>query len=123
VTNSPVDFEVDNECAFLWNRRHVAREHDAELVGENLLRGGVNTPQRVAVAIEARPTSALCSPPRSRMALQNFMSSGWDVFRGKVVVELGVERHHLAAVASNTCGRELTPPTPAVLPLPQATTT
>src|SRR5438309_38376 len=45
---------VDDEMRVLVDRRHVAREHHADLVGKDLLAGVVDDAATVAIAVEAQ---------------------------------------------------------------------
>jgi hypothetical protein len=71
---------VDDEGARCVERRHVAREHDADLVGEDLLAGVVDHAAAVAVAVEAEPDIGACAEaPRRAMACSISMSSGFGL--------------------------------------------
>ena len=78
-------------------RRHVARQHHADLVGENLVAVVVDHAAAIAVAVEAEPDVGLVLEHRVADRVQHF-----HVFRVRIVfrervIEFAVERDDLAA--------------------------
>ena len=93
----PGRFHVDHELRVLVDRRHVARQHHADLVGENLLAGIVDHAAAVAVAVEAEADIGLVRQHRVADGVQHFHVFGIGIVFREGVIEFGVERHHLAA--------------------------
>ncbi len=78
-------------------RRHVARQHDTDLVGENLLALVVHHPAAVAVAVEAERHIGLVDEHGIAHGVQHLHVFGIGIVAREGVVEIAVERHHVAA--------------------------
>ena len=89
--------DVDDEGRALVQLRQVAREHDADLVGEDFLALVVDDAAAVAVAVEAEPDVGAGRLHRLRHRVQHVQVFGVRVVARKGVVELAVERHDLDA--------------------------
>ena len=90
-------FHVDHEGRVLVQARHVARQHDADFVGEDLLAFVVDHAAAVAVAVEAERDVGLVDQHRVAHGVQHLHVFGVGIVAREGVVELAVERHHLAA--------------------------
>ncbi len=95
--NRPVDFTSATNTAFLMPGRDIARQHDADGVGEDLVALVVDDAAAVAVAVEAEADVGLVLHHRFRDGVQHLHVFGVRIVAREGVVELGVERHHLAA--------------------------
>ena len=90
-------FHVGDEQRILEPGRDIARQHDADGVGEDLVTLVVNDAATVAVAVEAEPDVGLVLDDRLGDRVQHLHVFGVGIVAREGVVELGVERHHLAA--------------------------
>ena len=90
-------FHVHHEGGVLVQRRHVARQHHAHLVGENLLSFVVHHAATVAVAVETERHVGLIRQHRVAHGVQHLHVFGVGIVAREAVVELAIERHHLAA--------------------------
>ena len=78
-------------------RRHVARQHHADLVGENLLAVVVDHAAAVAVAVEAEADVGLGAQHLVAHGVEHLHVFGIRIVFRERVIELAVEPHHLAA--------------------------
>ncbi len=86
--------------------RQVARQHHADLVGEDLLAMIVDDAASVAVAVEAEPHVGAARAHGVGHGVQHVHVFGVGIVARKGEVELRVERHHLAAERLQHAGRE-----------------
>ncbi len=112
-------FDVDDEGRALMELRQVARQHHADLVGEDFRALVVDHAAAVAVAVEAERDVGARRLHRLRHRVQHVQVFGVGIVARKGPVEVAVERNDLDAErARAACGAKA----PAV-PLPQAATT
>ena len=90
-------FDVGDEQRIFVVRRNIAREHDADLVGEDFLAVIVDDAAAVAVAVEAEADVGLVREHGVAHRVQHFHVFGVRIVVRERVVELAIERHHLAA--------------------------
>ena len=93
----PGRFHVGDEQRVLVVGGNIARQHDADLVGENLLALVVDHAAAVAVAVEAERHVGLARQHRVAHGVQHLHVFGVGIVVRKGVVELAVERNDLAA--------------------------
>ena len=98
--------DVDDEGRAGMQAGDVAREHDADLVGENLVAFIVDHAAAVAVAVEAQPDIGAGFQHLVADGMQHLHVFGIGVVARKSVVEFDVERDHLAADALQRLRRE-----------------
>ena len=79
--------------------RQVARQHHADLVGEDFLAMIVDDAAAVAVAIEAEADVGAAPAHLVRHGMQHLHVLGVGVVAREGMVELAVERHHVDAHA------------------------
>ena len=79
------------------HRRHVAREHHADLVGEDLLAFIVNDAAAIAVAVEAERDIGAIDQHRVAHGVQHLHVFGVGIVPRECVIEIAIERHDLAA--------------------------
>jgi hypothetical protein len=84
----------------------IARQHDADLVGEDLLALLSTTPQRSPSPSKPRPTSAPLLLHLVAMACSISMSSGFGIVAREGVVEFDIQRDDLAADGFQDARRE-----------------
>ena len=92
-------FHVGDEHGVGVPRGEIARQHHADLVGEDLVALVVDHAAAVAVAVEAEADVGLVGQHRLAHGVQHLHVFGIGVVAREGVVELAVERHHLAADA------------------------
>ena len=116
----PVDFTSATNTAFGMPRREIARQHHADLVGEDLVALVVDHAAAVAVAVEAEARRRPCARrTASRDGVQHLHVFGVGIVAREGVVEL---RSRAAPPRSRSASRTCGAKAPAV-PLPQAATT
>ncbi len=93
----PGRFHVGDEQRVLVLRRNVARQHDADLVGEDFLAFVVDHAAAVAVAVEAQGHVGLARQHGVAHGVQHLHVFGVRIVVRKGVIELAIERHDLAA--------------------------
>ena len=97
---------VDDEGGVRMQRREIARQHDADLVGEDLLALIVDDAAAIAIAIEAEPDFGAMLQHRIADRVQHLHVFGVGIVAREGVVELGIERDHLGADHLERLGRE-----------------
>ena len=90
-------FDVDDEGRARVELRQIARQHHADLVGEDLLAAIVDDAAAVAVAIEAEADIGAALAHLVGHRMQHFQVFGIGIVVREVVIELGVERDDFAA--------------------------
>ena len=90
-------FHVDDELRSLVDRRNIARQHDADLVGEDLMTVIGNDTAAIAVAVEREADVGSRRENLGRNRMKHLHVFGVRVVVRESVVEVGVERHDLAA--------------------------
>ena len=90
-------FHVDHALRVFEDRRQVARQHHADLVGENLFTCIVDDAATVAVAVEAQADIGLVGEHGVADRVQHLHVFGVRIVFRKGMIELGVERDHFAA--------------------------
>ena len=98
--------DVDDEAAFGLMGGDVTRQHDADLVGEDLVAFIVDHAAAVAVAVEAEADIGARLEHLVADRVQHLHVFGIGIVARKTVVELGVERDDLAADALQHLRRE-----------------
>ena len=94
--NRPVDFTSATKVAPLVLRRDIACEHHADLVGEYFLALVVDDAAAVAVTVESERHISPDAKHLVAHGVQHFHVFGVGVVFGKGVVELAIERDHIA---------------------------
>ncbi len=97
---------VDDEDGVLVQRRDIAGEHDADLVGEDLVAGIVDDAAAVAVAVEAEADIGAVLLHGIGDGVQHLQVFGVRIVVREGVVELGVERHDVGAERCEHARRE-----------------
>ena len=93
----PGRFHVDDESGILVQARHVARQHDADLVGEDFLALVVDDAAAVAVAIEAERDVGIVDQHGVAHRVQHLHVFGVRIVAREGVIEIAIERYDLAA--------------------------
>ena len=110
---------VDDEGRARVQRGEVARQHDADLVGEDLVALVVDHAAAVAVAVEAEPDIGAVLPHRvAPWRAASPCLRGWDCSAGRC----GRARRRAGSTSQPSASRICGAKAPAV-PLPQAATT
>ena len=94
---SPVDFTSTTKVESGMQRRNVAGEHHADLVGKDLLALVVDDAAAVAVAVEAEPHRRAALQHLVADGVQHLQVFGIGIVARESVVELGIERHDVDA--------------------------
>ena len=102
----PGRLDVDDEGRAFVQRRQIARQHDADLVGENLLALVVDDAAPVAVAVEAERDVGAALRHRRRHRVQHPHVLGIRIVAREGEVEIAVERDDLGAERAQELGRE-----------------
>ena len=102
----PGRFDVDDEGRVRMQFGEVARQHDADLVGEDLVSLVVDHAAAVAVAVEAEREVGAILLRRRRHRMQHVQVFGIGIVARKGEVELAVERHDLGAERRQQARRE-----------------
>ena len=102
----PGRLDVDDEGRALVERRQIARQHDADLVGENLVALVVDDAAAVAVAVEAEREVGAALLHRRRHRVQHPHILGVRIVAREGEVELAVEGNDLDAERAQELGRE-----------------
>ena len=97
---------IDDEGRVGVQLRQVAGQHQADLVGEDLLAGVVHHPAAVAVAVEAQRQIGPGLPHALRHLAQHGVVLGVGVVLGEGEVEVGVHLDHLGSHAAQGFRRE-----------------
>ena len=87
-------------------RRNIAREHNAHLVGENLLTGIVDDAAAIAVSVKTERHIGLYAQNLVAHGVQHLHVFGVGIVFGKAVIELAVKRHHFTAERRKHLRRE-----------------
>ena len=90
-------FHIGDEQRVIVLGRKIARQHHADLVGENFLAVVVDDAAAVAVAVEAQADVGLVLAHCIAHGVQHLQVFGIRIVVRKGVIELAVERDHLAA--------------------------
>ena len=98
--------DVDDESRAFVQRRQIARQHDPDLVGENLLALVVDDAATVAVAVEPEREVGAALPHRRRHRVQHTHILGIRVVARKGEIEFAVERNDFDAERAQELGRE-----------------
>jgi hypothetical protein len=99
-------FHVGDELGVRDLRGDVARQHHADLVGEDLVALVVDHTAAVAVAVEAERDVRLVLEHRIAHRVQHLHVFGVGIVVRERVIELAVERHDLAADGLRALRRE-----------------
>ena len=102
----PGRFDVDDEGRVRVQLREVARQHDADLVGEDLVALVVDHAAAVAVAVEAERDVGASLRDRRRHRVQHLHVFGVRIVAREGEVEIAVERDDLDAERAQELGRE-----------------
>ena len=102
--------DVDDEGRPFMQRREVAGEHDADLVGENLLALVVDHAASVAVAVEAEREVGLALLHRGRHRMQHPHVLGVRIVTREGEVELAVEGNDFGAERGRGAWARTLPP-------------